>query len=236
MGAQSLVKAASQIRVAILASTGGGVYREACRRSKFLRSRVSLVVVDRPCGASNVAGEYGHSVRLIPWEGKESFSSKLLSVLVDSRIDVLISFYTRLLAGRLLDQFEGRIVNFHPSILPACPGMRGFEDSLRSGARILGSTVHFIDCGIDSGKPLLQAHFYRDPKMSFEELRDRVFVQQCKSLVQVVRWFEEGRISIEDEMVLVNGSMLGDGEFSPGLDDAEAQSLFENLAAPQRST
>src|SRR5690606_6028504 len=135
-------------------------------------------------------------------EGNDSFSSKLLSVLADSKIDVLISFYTRLLVGQLLDEVEGRIINFHPSILTACPGMRGFEDSVQSGARILGSTVHFVDSGIDSGKPLLQTHFYRAPGMDSEELRDRIFVQQCKSLVQVVRWFEEGRIRIEKEMVL----------------------------------
>lgn len=81
------------------------------------------------------------------------------------------------------------MINFHPSILPACPGMDGFGDTLKSGALFIGSTVHFIDEGMDTGKPILQAAFPRNPGESITKLRHRVFLQQVISLLQVVDWF-----------------------------------------------
>ncbi|MDA1381029.1 formyltransferase family protein [Plesiomonas shigelloides subsp. oncorhynchi] len=72
---------------------------------------------------------------------------------------LFISFYTRLLSDVFLKAHPHRVINFHPSILPACPGMDGFGDTLKSGALFIGSTVHFIDEGMDTGKPILQAAF-----------------------------------------------------------------------------
>ena len=51
-----------------------------------------------------------------------------------------------------------QVINFHPSILPACPGMNGFEDTIESGAMHVGSTVHFVDTGIDTGKTYITKH------------------------------------------------------------------------------
>lgn len=209
------------MRVAIVASTSGSVYRTASL-VPFVREKVAIVVSDRPCGALDAAEAFGHATRIIPHPGGLAFSDALRALLEANGIDLVVSFYTRLFVGPVLDAFEGRFVNFHPSILPACPGRDGFGDTIRAGARFIGSTVHMVDAGMDTGRPLLQASRPNDPTLLLSERRHSVFVQQCKSLVQTIRWFEEGRVHLDGEGVRVAGARFDPSEFSPNLDCAEA--------------
>ncbi len=209
------------MKVAVVASTNGSVYRETCRRSPFVRSAIRQVISDRECGALAAADEFGHARVLIA--ERDAFSRRLREHLQATQMDVVVSFFTRLFTGEMIDAFEGRLINFHPSILPACPGMDGFGDTLRAGAMFIGSTVHFIDQGVDTGRPLLQACIPRDPSLSEAELRHRVFVQQCRSLVQVLRWFEAGRVRAQWPPV-ADATYLP-GEFVPNLDTRDAIDL-----------
>lgn len=213
------------MRVAVLCSTGGSVYRVSCERSAWLRGRIALVAADRPCGALQAAQQLGHCAHMLPWRGKQAFSDELLRLLQAEKIDLCLSFFTRLLGGRLLHEFHGRLLNFHPSLLPACPGLHGFEDTLASGARFVGSTVHFVDERMDTGWPLLQACDPRDPSLPVERLRHLVFLQQCKSLLQVVRWFEEGRVVLGPDGARVEGARYATTGFSPNLDFDDALAL-----------
>ncbi|WP_407660378.1 phosphoribosylglycinamide formyltransferase [Kaistia algarum] len=197
------------------------MYRTACRLP-YVRERIAIVVSDRECGATQFAAQIGHETQIVPHRGGELFSDAVLDLLVASQIDLAISFYTRLFRGRLLDAYEGRLVNFHPSILPAAAGTDGFGDTIRSGSRFIGSTVHLVDAGIDTGLPVLQAAVPNDPSVSLVRRRHIVFLQQCKSLVQIVRWYEEGRVRSDGGQVLVDGARYEPSEFSPNLDFAEA--------------
>lgn len=211
------------MKVAVVASTQGSVYRETCRRNPFVRSVIGQVVSDRPCGALVAAAEFGHARVLIDERNGEVFSSRLCEHLQATNVDVVVSFFTRLFRAPVVDAFAGRLVNFHPSILPACPGMDGFGDTLRSGALFVGSTVHFVDSGVDTGLPLLQACIPRDPSLSETELRHRVFVQQCRSLVQVLRWFDEQRV--RPQWPPVAHASYVPAEFAPNLDSRDAIEL-----------
>lgn len=212
---------AAPIRVAVIASTGGSVYQVAAR-IPYVRERIAVVISDRECGATEAAHGYGHRTVIVPHRGGEAFSDGVLEVLEAGRIDLAVSFYTRLFRGRLLEAFNGRLVNFHPSILPAAPGVDGFGDTIRAGARFIGSTVHLVDAGIDTGRPVLQAAFPNNPALSLAARRHRIFQQQCQSLIQTIRWFEEGRVRLEAGEVAVAGGRYEIAEFSPNLDFAEA--------------
>lgn len=215
-----------RINVAIISSTGGSVYRVASERSNYLRKRVHLVVSDRACGAMDAAQVLAHENLMICNASSEEFSDRLLQELLERRIDLAICFFSRMLIGGLLEAYKGRLLNFHPTILPACLGMRGFEASMNSGTRILGSTVHFVGSGMDTGLPVPQTHFYRDDQLSHAEMRHYLFKQQCQSLVQIVRWFEQGRVRADHPRVSVDGAGSGACVFSPALDDHGAIALF----------
>lgn len=210
------------IRVALIASTSGAVYRTSCEYSAWLRERIVGVVSDRPCGALDVANRFGHATSCINWTGHDAFSSQALEQVRAWRAGLVVSFFTRFLTLPLLEAYAGRLVNFHPSLLPACPGRHGFEDSLRSGALFLGSTVHLVDAGIDTGVPLIQACFPRDRSSNATQLRHHVFVHQCQSLLQLVRWYEEGRVHGHGHDVHVADARFDGGAFAPTLDDPEA--------------
>lgn len=210
------------MRVAVLGSTGGAVYREASLRSAHLSESITLVVSDRECGALESARRLGHRTLLLPWRSSSAFSDALLGALQDARIDVCVSFFTRLLSGGLLSAFEGRLINFHPTLLPQFPGMKGLQESFRSGAQVLGTTVHAIDAGCDTGAVLQQTRAARSDYGTEPELRHALFNQQCRSLIQVVRWYAQGRIGWQQGRFSVTGARYGDFDFTPALDDAEA--------------
>jgi len=209
------------IRVAVIASTGGAVYRTAAR-TPFIRDRIALVVSDRECGAIDAAREYGHRAAVLPHPGGVAFSDAVLDVLEEAGIGLAVSFYTRLFRGRLLESYYGRLVNFHPSILPAAPGVDGFGDTIRAGARFIGSTVHLVDEGVDTGRPVLQAACPNDPALPLAQRRHRIFQQQCQSLIQIISWFESGRVQMVDGEVEIRNAGYAISEFSPNLDCPEA--------------
>lgn len=214
------------VRVALIISTAGSVYRETCRRSEYVRSKIQDVVSDRQCGALQAAQELGHAHGIIPFSTAHNFSKDLAKRLTSRKIDLAISFYTRILVPPVIDIFSGRLINFHPSILPACPGMHGFEDTILSGARFIGSTVHLITNAIDAGLPIIQASFPRPMNLSQDQLRHRIFMQQCRSLVQVIKWYEDKRVSISENFIDIRGASFKVDEFSPNLDSEDALTLF----------
>jgi phosphoribosylglycinamide formyltransferase-1 len=90
-----------------------------------------------------------------------------------------------------------------------------------------GSTVHFIDSGVDTGCPILQGAFPRDPNIEIKNLRHRVFLQQVISLIQVVYWFNSGKIKSEGNLSFVLDAKYELSEFSPNL-DYNLQKLYES--------
>jgi phosphoribosylglycinamide formyltransferase 1 len=207
-----------------VASTGGSVMNQLLSND-FFKSRVHSVVSDRDCGA--VVSAASHDVRseIFPEKDKERFSSLLLGYLKTEAVDYVISFYTRLFAGDLLHEYRDRIINLHPSLLPAFKGLHGFDDAVAYGARLVGSTIHFIDENMDEGKIIQQTIVPVDETKPLAYTRHRIFEQQCRSLLQVVKWLEEGRVLVDGNRVSIKDATYDDDEFSPGLDFGEAIAL-----------
>ncbi|WP_051530328.1 phosphoribosylglycinamide formyltransferase [Halomonas halodenitrificans] len=200
----------------VLASSGGSVLDEALR-VEACRQHIALVVCDRECGAREVARRHGITAEVLPSRTGREFSDALHDYFLGKpEVDLFLSSYSRLLSGQFLEHYRGRIVNFHPAILPACPGLDGFGDTLKAGGKFIGATAHFVDEGMDTGKPILQAARPHDPELSDEENRQRVFLQMCRMFVQIVAWFAAGRV---DQQGRVAGARYELSEFSPNLDE-----------------
>lgn len=97
---------------------------------------------------------------------------------------VVCAGYMHLLTGAFLDRFPRRIVNVHPSLLPAFPGTRAIEDALAAGVEVTGVTVHLVDAGIDSGPVLEQRPVPVEPRATLEE---RIHAVEHQLLPKVVR-------------------------------------------------
>ena len=208
----------------IISSTGGSVMNLLLENG-FFKKQTNALISDRFCPAVDKARAHGLEAKIILESEKKKFCDKLLEYLEINQIDYVISFYTKLFVGDLLKVYSDRIINMHPSILPAFKGMRGFEDTFEYGARYMGSTIHFIDESMDEGKIIMQTAFPIDRNERKDKLRHRLFQQQCKSLLQVVKWLAEGRVSIVGNHVEIEGGTYVDYEFSPNLDYCDAISL-----------
>jgi phosphoribosylglycinamide formyltransferase-1 len=97
---------------------------------------------------------------------------------------VVLAGYMQILTTAFLDRFPGRIVNVHPSLLPAFPGLRAIADALEAGAETTGVTVHFVDEGVDTGPVIRQEEVPVEPR---ETLEERIHAVEHRLLPSVVR-------------------------------------------------
>ena len=219
-------------RIALVASTGGAVANVLLARPSFARHVVG-VVSDRRCGALDVARRHGVAADLLPEASAEAFSDRLCGWLRAHDVDWIVSFYTKLFRGPLLQVYRDRILNLHPSLLPSFKGLRGFEDACRAGVRFVGTTIHLVDARMDAGKVVLQTVTPLDPHRDPTETRHVLFGHQCRGLLQVVRWIADGRLGVDGAQVRIRDARFDDGAFSPALDDPEARAL--DVGPPSRA-
>lgn len=207
-------------KIVFICSTSGSVISRVLpylRKAKF--SYVDFIIIsDRDCGVIQVAKENGIKYKIFESSSGREFSNMITEFFQNQKIDLFISFYTRLLAEPFISFYEGKIVNFHPSLLPACPGLDGFGDTIKSGSKFIGSTVHLVEHSADTGLPIIQAVFPYNPAKSIVSNRHVIFIQQCKMLIQLIEWVCEDRL-VDSNVKDVN---YNPEEFAPNLDSTLA--------------
>ena len=148
------------MRIGVLAS-GSGTILEAILSAGI---PVAVVVVDRPCRATEVAS--GHDVPAVLVErssyGKDfdrlAYTNEVIDVLEAHSVDlVVMAGFGTIFEKTMFDAYEGRILNTHPALLPAFPGWHAVRDALAAGVKISGVTVHVATLEVDAGPILAQA-------------------------------------------------------------------------------
>lgn len=217
-----VVQEESRIRVVIVTSTAGSLISKLLPLAYF-RERIACVVADRKCGAIDVARQFGVPCEIIATDTGLDFSNRVAEKFGNEQIDLFVSFYKKLFRGRFLDDTRGRLVNLHPSILPACPGKDGFGETVRARANFIGATIHYVDAGLDTGSPIIQSACPYHPDESFARNRHKIFVQQCRMLLQVIAWREQNRLVLDPSgRSLVLDAKYEIGEFAPCIEFAGA--------------
>ena len=122
---------------------------------------------------------------------------------------VAMAGFMRVLGDDFVRRFEGRLMNIHPSLLPAFPGVRTHAQALAAGVKIHGCSVHFVTAVLDTGPIVIQAAVPVRAGDTEETLAARVLDQEHVIYPRALRWFLEGRLSLSAGQVLV------DGETSP---------------------
>jgi phosphoribosylglycinamide formyltransferase-1 len=109
----------------------------------------------------------------------------------------------RILGPGFVRAWSGRLLNIHPSLLPAFPGLFPQRQALEHGAKVTGATVHFVDDGVDSGPIVLQAAVPVEPGDTQDALAARILVEEHRIYPEAVRLFAEGRLRIAGRRVIV---------------------------------
>jgi phosphoribosylglycinamide formyltransferase-1 len=172
---------------------------------------VSAVISNR-AGARGlqIAASRGVSTAVVDHQAyatREAFDEALGDAVERSspRLVVLAGFMRVLTAG-FVARFAGRLLNIHPSLLPAFPGLHTHERALEAGVKVHGCTVHFVTADLDHGPIVIQAAVPVLPGDDAEALGARVLTQEHVVYPRAVRWFLEGRLVIADGRVRVKGN------------------------------
>ena len=142
------------MRIGVLAS-GGGTNLEAILRAGL---PVVAVVVDRPCRATEVAEAVGVPARVVPRRpDRVAFTHEVVDVLAEHGVDVVVmAGFMTILDKPIFDAYDGRVLNTHPSLLPAFRGAHAVQEALAAGVKVTGCTVHVATLEVDSGPILAQ--------------------------------------------------------------------------------
>jgi phosphoribosylglycinamide formyltransferase-1 len=109
----------------------------------------------------------------------------------------------RILGPGFVRAWRGRVMNVHPALLPAFPGLHAQRQALDYGVKVTGATVHFVDEGVDTGPIILQAAVPVEPEDTEETLSARILVEEHRLYPEAVRLYAEGRLRIEGRRVRV---------------------------------
>ncbi|RME44570.1 MAG: phosphoribosylglycinamide formyltransferase, partial [Deltaproteobacteria bacterium] len=143
---------------------------------------------------------------------RASFEGELLRHLAGKGVElVVLAGFLRLLSPRFIDAFPGRIINVHPSLLPAFPGLHAPRQALRHGVRYTGCTVHFVDEGCDTGPIILQAPVPVVAGDDEASLAARIRKAEHRLLPEAIRLFIEGRLVVEGRRVRILAEGKGRG-------------------------
>lgn len=148
--------------------------------------------LDRAAAAGIEAGAFP----AVEFESREHRDAELAEWLLERGVElVVLAGYMQILTPTFLDRFEGRILNVHPSLLPAFPGAHAVEDALAHGVKVTGATVHFVDEGVDTGPIVLQEAVPVEEDDTAETLHARIQAVEHRLLPQAVRLFIEGKLT-----------------------------------------
>ncbi|MBV9034691.1 MAG: phosphoribosylglycinamide formyltransferase [Acidobacteriaceae bacterium] len=195
-------------RLGILLS-GRGSNFEAIARNVLngkLPCEIALVFSNKPEAAGlQLAHDLGLPHAAIKSAGVErtAFDAQVAALLKEHRVDwVCLAGYMRLLSSTFVSQFAGRILNIHPSLLPAFPGLDAQYQALTHGAKLTGCTVHFVDENLDNGPILLQAAVPVLDNDTVESLSGRILIEEHKIYSEAIAWVLRGDYRIEGRRVL----------------------------------
>ena len=164
-----------------------------------LDAEISIVLTDKPnvmaLERAEKAGIKNICVDRKKFASRADFETELLKNLEGVDLVVLAGFM-RILSPDFVRRYEGRLMNIHPSLLPAFPGAHAHRDVLAYGVKISGCTVHFVDEGTDSGPIILQAAVEVKDDDTEETLSARVLEQEHVIYPKAIKLFVEGRLEI----------------------------------------
>jgi len=141
--------------------------------------------------------------------GNWEYDSKLVSVLEKHKITpqnclICLAGFMRIMSPEFIRHYKGRIMNIHPAILPAFPGLHSQRQALEYGVKYSGCTVHFVDEGVDTGPIILQSVVKIKDNDTEESISKKILKQEHKIYPMAVKLFAKGKIKISGRKTIIS--------------------------------
>ncbi|MGI0150258.1 MAG: phosphoribosylglycinamide formyltransferase [Thermoplasmata archaeon] len=201
-----------RIRVGVLASGRGTDFQSLvdARDRRQLDVELALLVCNVP-GAPVIERAKKADVPVVVIDhrtfgtDRAAFEREVVKALHGRRVDLVVfAGFMRLVSTYFVGQFPMRILNIHPSLLPAFPGAHAQRDALAAGVKVSGCTIHFVDASVDGGPIVLQKAVPVLEDDTEETLASRILEQEHIFLPLAVRLYAEGRLKIEGRRVSID--------------------------------
>ena len=182
------------------------------RSDRIRNANPCIVISNKPetQGLKIASEKYGVTTKVIPSDGLKGwhYDQKVVATLHQHGVTpelglVCLAGFMRIMSPEFVRHYKMRIMNIHPALLPAFPGLHAQKQALEYGVKVTGCTVHFVDEGMDSGPIILQKAVPVLHVDDEESLSARILEQEHGLYPEAVRLFCEGRIKIDGRRVLI---------------------------------
>lgn len=194
------------LSIGVLVSGRGSNLEAILRAQKAgeMKSRVACVISNvAGVRALEIAKAYGVPATHLShkdYADRAAFDAAMVEHLRRAGVDfVVLAGFMRIVTSTLLDAFPERVINIHPSLLPAFPGKDSAKQAIDHGVRVSGTTVHIVDGGMDTGPILFQAPVPVLDGDSADSLAARILPEEHRILIQAIRAFEEERVILSGD-------------------------------------
>ncbi|MGE5451372.1 MAG: phosphoribosylglycinamide formyltransferase [Acidobacteriota bacterium] len=174
-------------------------------------ARIAAVISNKAsAGGLDFAARHGIATAVVDhkqFDSREAFDAELAKVIDGYQPDlVVLAGFMRILTEGFVRHYEGRLLNIHPSLLPAFPGLHTHERAIEAGCKLAGATVHLVTPELDHGPIVIQAAVPVLPNDTGDTLSARVLKQEHQIYPRAVRWFVDGALTVADGRVSHQGA------------------------------
>ncbi len=198
----------------VILISGRGSNMQALLEAEFEMDRITVISNNPNAEGLEIAKKYDIETIILDhriFPDRETFDTALAEKInVCQPKLIALAGFMRILSDRFVHRYQGRLMNIHPSLLPAFPGLGTHARALQEGIKIHGCTVHFVTPQLDHGPIVIQAAIPVLPGDTEEILATRVLQQEHRIYPQAVRWFMEDRIKLSGNHVEVTNSSVSE--------------------------
>ncbi len=211
------------MKTIVILISGRGSNMEAIVRAAIPGARIAAVISNRPqAGGLAFAGQYGIATQVVDhtaFADRTAFDAALAEAIDRHAPDLLVlAGFMRVLTDDFVRRYQGRMVNIHPSLLPAFTGLHTHRRALEAGVKVHGATVHYVTAELDCGPVIVQAAVPVLPDDDEDELAARVLTQEHRIYPQAVRWIIGDRVRLDAGRVIVDGAPANGVLLNPALE------------------
>ncbi|MUG86987.1 phosphoribosylglycinamide formyltransferase [Paenibacillus timonensis] len=200
----------AKYRIAVFASGQGSNFQNLLDASRTgdLDAEIVLLVCDKPQAfvveRARRAGVECYLFNPKLYARREDYEAEIAAELEKRGVDlVVLAGYMRLLTSVLVEPYAGRMINIHPSLLPAFPGKDAIGQAWEYGVKVTGVTVHLVDGGMDTGAVIAQTAVDITPDDTLDSLEAKIHDAEQRLYPQVVSWFATNQVRLEGRKVTI---------------------------------
>lgn len=206
---------APPVNIAVLVSGNGTNFQaivDALEAGRITKGRIACLISNRPDAfALERARQHGIPALVLEHTGfanRREYDTALVALLREHNVQlVVLAGFMRILSPVMIEAFPNAIMNIHPALLPSFPGLDAQKQALDYGVRYTGCTVHFVDCGTDTGPIILQAVVPVLAGDTVESLSERIHGEEHRIYPEAVGLFCSGRLQVTGRRVIVTPAL-----------------------------